>query len=266
MANPLYLFGAGTAWATQKTDSQGNIITNPPPMLISGIQDISIDVSADMKEAFGQNSFALVSARGKQKIAVKIKNLQVHGRLWNAFYFGQTLTTGIYEAVYDSTGIAIPATPFTVTVSSTAADATHVQIPNSGTYGYNLGVRDSNGLPYGRVASGPTTGQYSLSGGVYTFAAADAGKTVYIDYNYTATSTVAQQLVVQNQLMGQSPYFQLDIKIPSPLGGSVNYTFPNCVTTKLGISTKLDDFIYPEIDISVFAPGGVSPFTITWSN
>jgi len=267
MANPLYLFGAGTAWATQQTDSQGNTIANPPPILIAGMQDISIDGSADIKELFGQNSFALAVARGKQKLAVKIKNAQLHGRLWNALYFGQSLSTATYNAVYDSTGIAIPATPFTVTVSTAAADTTHVQIPDAaGIYGYNLGVRDSNGLPYARVASAPTTGQYSLTGGAYLFAAADVGKTVYIDYNYTATSTVAQKLVVQNQLMGQSPYFQLDIKIPSPLGGAVNLTFPNCVSTKFALATKLDDFTYPEFDVSAFAPGQSSPFTISWSN
>ncbi len=266
MANPIYLFGAGTAWVTQQTDSQGNTITNPPPILVAAIQDISIDGSADIKELFGQNSYALAVARGKQKLGIKIKNAQLHGRLWNALYFGQTLASGIYDAVYDTTGIAIPTSPFQVTVSSAAADATHVQIPNSGTYGYGLGVRDPNGLPYAQVASGPTTGQYSRTGGVYTFAAADATKVVYIDFNYTATSTVAQKLVVQNQLMGQAPYFQLDIKIPSPLGGAVNVTFPNCVSTKFTFASKLDDFIYPEFDMSAFAPGQTSPMTISWSN
>lgn len=266
MPNPLYVFGAGTAWVTQQTDSQGNVIVNPPPILIAGQQDISIDGSADIKELYGQNSWALAVARGKQKLAIKIKSAQIHGRLWNALYFGQTLSSGIYDAVYDTTGIAIPSTPFTVTVSSAAADATHVQIPNSGTYGYNLGVRDSNGLPYARVASGPITRQYSLTGGVYTFATADVGNTVFIDYNYTATSTVAQKLIVQNQLMGQSPYFQLDVKLPSPLGGSMDLTFPNCVSTKFTLATKLDDFTYPEFDISAFAPGQTSPFTISWSN
>jgi hypothetical protein len=265
MANPLYPFGAGTAWVTQQTDSQGNTVTNPTPILIAGIQDISIDGSADVKELYGSNSFALAVARGKQKLAIKIKNAQLHGRLWNAIYFGQTLSAAMYEQVFDTTGIAIPTTPFTVTVSATAADTTHVQIPNSGTYGYNLGVRDSNNLPYDRVASAPTTGQYSLTGGVYTFAAADVAKTVFIDYNYTATSTVARKLVAQNTLMGLVPYFQLDIKIPSPLGGALNVTFPNCCATKFGIATKLDDFMVPEFDISAFAPGQSSPFTMEWS-
>lgn len=35
-----------------------------------------------------------------------------------------------------------------------------------------------------KVTGVPTTGQYSVSNGVYTFAAADAGKSVYISYGY----------------------------------------------------------------------------------
>lgn len=261
---PQYVFGPGIAWITPVQDANGNTVANPTPILVAGIQDISLDMSAEVKELYGTNSFALAIGRGKQKMGIKIKNAQVHGRLWNQLFFGQTVAAGIYDDVYDTTGIAIPSSPFQITITSGAPSATNVQIPSSGTFGYLLNVRDGNNLPYNRVASAPATGQFSIASSTLTFAAADVGKIVYIDFNYTATSTVAQKLAIQNLPMGAAPIFQFDMKIPY-LGNTFNATFPNCMATKAGLATKLDDFAYPEFDISAFAPGGVGVGTLSWS-
>lgn len=256
MTVPQYVFGSGVAWCTPLTDYQGTAIANPSPFLIAGLQDVSLDLSAEMKELRGTNAFPLAIGRGKQKIDVKIKNAQVNGRIWNALFFGQyaNQSAGIYDAVFDQAGALIPATPFQITPT----------IPGSGTWGYNLGVRDANNLPYVRVASGPTTGQYSVAAGVYTFATADVGKTVYIDYNYTGTSTVAQKLVIGNPIMGQAPTFQFDLKIPYN-GNVLNVTLFSCVSTKFGLATKLDDFTYPEFDLSAQGPGGAAIGEMSWS-
>jgi hypothetical protein len=251
---PQYVFGPGVAWITQNTDAFGNTISNPSPILIAAMQDVSLDMSAEVKELYGTNSFAIAIGRGKQKLGIKIKNAQVHGRLWNSLFFGQTLTAGIYNAVYDVTGAAIPGTPFQITPT----------VPGSGTFGYDLGVRDVNNLPFARVASAPATGQYSVTSGVYLFASADTGKTVYISYNYTATSTVAQKLAIQNLPMGFAPTFQFDLTVPYN-GNVLNATFPNCMATKVALATKLDDFAYPEFDISAFAPGSAGVGTLSWS-
>lgn len=236
------------------TDAFGAAIANPSPILVAGMQDISLDLSAEMKELYGTGSMPLAIGRGKQKVNVKIKNAQVHGRLWNALFFGQTLAAGIYDTVFDGTGSVIPTTPYQVTPTP----------PSSGTWGYNLGVRDANNLPLQRVASGPTTGQYTVASGVYTFAAADAGKTVYIDYQYTATSTVAQKLPIANVPMGSAPTFQFDMRIPYQ-GNVFNATFPSCVATKLTLATKLDDFALPEFDFGAQAPGSAAIGTLSWS-
>jgi hypothetical protein len=261
---PQYVFGPGIGWITPLTDSGGNAIANPSPILVAGLQDISLDLSAEVKELYGTNSYAIAIGRGKQKLAVKVKNAQVHGRLWNSLFFGQTLAAGIYDAVYDTTGIAIPATPFQITMTSASGSATNIQVPASGTFGYLLSVRDVNNLPYARVASAPATGQFSITGSTITFAAADTGKTVYIDFNYTATSTVAQSLLIANQPMGYAPTFQFDMKIPYQ-GNVMNATLYSCMATKAGLATKLDDFTYPEFDFSAFAPGAASVGKLSWS-
>jgi hypothetical protein len=257
MALPQYVFGPGIAWITPTQDAFGNAIAlaSASPMLIGAIQDIDLDLSAEVKELYGSQSFALAIGRGKQKMGIKIKNGQVFGALWNSLFFGQTLTSQTYDMVFDTAGAAIPATPFTITVTP----------PNTGTWVYNLGVRDANGIPLTRIPTGtPTTGQYTVAAGAYIFATADSGKTVYIDYQYTATSTVAKRIDIQNLPMGAMPLFRFDMKIPY-LGNTFAATFPYCTSTSAKLATKLDDFTYPEFDLSAFAPGGVSPGTLSWS-
>src|SRR5581483_11374955 len=97
--------------------------------------------------------------------------------LLSALGTGQTTSTGITALYDDATGAAIPATPYQITPT----------VPSSGTWLADLGVVDINGNPYTRVASAPATGQYSVAAGVYTFAAADTGKTVYINFRYTVS-------------------------------------------------------------------------------
>ena len=66
----------------------------------------------------------------------------------------------------------IPATPFQYTA-----------LQQQGTWGQDDGhtIAGVAGVP---VASAPTTGQYSVVNGLYTFAAADVGKSVVLNYSY----------------------------------------------------------------------------------
>lgn len=237
-----FLFGAGVFWGTPLMDAAGNAIANPTPVQLGVMQDISLDISFDTKELYGQSQFPVAVGRGKGKMAGNAKVAQISGAAINSLVFGQTMTKGIVSDYYDVTGVAIPATPFAVTITP----------PSSGTFSYDLGVRDANGLPMTRVASTPTTGQYSMSAGVYTFAAADTGNMVFISYQYTATSTTANKSTVHNVLMGQAPVFKGDLYLPYG-GKSLIITIPNCIASKFSIATKQDDFVVPEFGFSGFA-------------
>jgi hypothetical protein len=241
---PQYLFGPGQAWGTPLTDSQGNNIVTPSPVLFAAAQDVSLDIGFETKLLHGTGQFPLAVGRGKGKVSGKIKNAQVNGALWNAVIFGQTLTNGIYSAVYDTTGALIPTTPFQITPT----------VPSSGTWAADFGVRDANGIPQVRVASTPAAGQYSVSAGVYTFAGADTGQRRFIDYGYTATSTVAKRSTVVNVPMGYAPTFKLDLNIAYQ-GKSLHVTLLNCIATKLNLATKLDDYAMPEFDFEAFVDG-----------
>ena len=236
------IFGAGVLWSAATTDAYGNAIANPTPVQFGVCQEIALDFSFDTKKLYGQLQFPVAIGRGKSSAGIKVKAAQVNGLLLNSIVFGQTLVTGTLSDVYDVTGTAIPTTPFTITPT----------VPVSGTWATDLGVRNAAGAPMIRVASAPTTGQYSVAAGVYTFAAADTTLVVFISYQYTATSTVAKKSALINLPMGYAPQFRIDMYMPFQ-GKALVWTFPNCVASKLSLATKLDDFTIPEIDADVFA-------------
>lgn len=246
------VFGSGFLYGVPTADATGAAIANPTPVQFGVLQDVSVDMSFDNKLLHGQNQFPVAVGRGKGKIGCKAKFAQINGALFNSLFFGGTNSAGILSANNDLVGIAIPATPFTITLSTTNTAITR-QIPNAGTFFRDLGVRGPTGIPFTRVASAPATGQYTVSGvGVYVFAAADAAIVVYINYEYTATSTVAQNQIVVNQQMGTAPTFVAVLN--QPYGGkTLHVRLYQCISSKLSLSSKNDDFTIPELDFDAFA-------------
>lgn len=235
-------FGSGLLWGIPLTDAAGAAITTPTPVLFGALQDVSVDFNFDVKELHGQYQFPLDVARGKGKIGGKSAFAQLNGAMVNSLFFGQTLNTGITGVKFDTAGSAIPATPFQITVTP----------PDSGVFLEDLGVRNSNGLAMTRVASAPAEGQYSVASGVYTFAAADTGKTVYISYSYTATVAGSKKISVQNQILGNVPTFKATFSMPYK-GKQATIILPACTSTKLGFATKLDDYLMPNFEFSAYA-------------
>lgn len=251
-----YAFGSGNLFVTQLQDAQGNSVSNPTPYPLMTLQEGSIDMSSDLKELYGQNQFAVAVGRGKTKIGVKVKPARIIAGVWNSLYFGQTLNTGLIANYTDTAGAAIPTTPFQITITP----------PSSGTYAADLGVIDWNGQPMKRVASSPATGQYSVnvSTGVYTFNSGDTGKTVYINFQYSASVTGAQKMDVSNLPMGYAPRFKADLTV-SYLGKLTTFSFPSAISTKFSIGFKNEDFAIPEFDFSAFDDGTGKVLTLSTS-
>lgn len=258
------IYGSGVLIGTPLTDYTGTAIANPTPVQFGVCQEISIDVSFDTKMLYGQQQFPVAVGRGKGKVSGKVKGAQVNGALFNSIMFGQTLTTGIVSDVYDTVGIAVPTTPFTITASTAAASLTTINIPASGVWSADLGVRNAAGVPMTRVAAAPTTGQYTVAAGVYLFAGADVGLQVYISFQYTATSTVAKKSTLTNPLLGYAPTFKADIYLPYN-GKSLIWTLNNCLASKISLATKLDDFSIPEFGFDAFADASGNVLTYAMS-
>lgn len=239
-----YAFGAGTMYVTPLQDSSGTAISNPTPMKLMELQEGSFDFGAESKKLYGQNSFPAAVGIAKRNIGVKVKNARILAKAWNALFFGQTVTAGIIGVRTDTTGAAIPTTPYQITPT----------VPSSGTWQADLGVLNASGTPMTRVASAPATGQYSVSAGVYTFAAADTGLTVYINFRYTATSTTASKQAVSNQPMGYAPLFSCDLSVIYQ-GKETYFGLPACMASKMGIAFKNDDFMVPEFEFEAMDNG-----------
>ena len=235
-------FGAGDFFATALTDAQGNPLTNATPVRIMGMQEASLEFSGELKKFHGQNKYAIAVAQGKVDVNGKVKGALVNGLALNNMFFGQTLTAGTMKALYaDTTGSLIPATPFTITVTP----------PSSGTISEDLGVIGDDGIPLVKVASAPTTGQYSVAGAVYTFAAADTGRKVYISYAYTYTLASAKRISLSNLAMGYMPTFKAHY-LTSFQGKRALVVLANVIAPKLSMfAGKNDDFSVPEIEYSV---------------
>lgn len=242
----MYLFGSGLLWGTPLTDASGAALAVPTPLIFGTLQDTEIDIKFELKQLHGGNQFAVAVGRGKGQVSGKCKLADIRAGFFETIVFGVAGSAGLNGAVFDTVGVAVPASPFQVTVTP----------PASGTWAADLGVIDSaTGRQYTRVASAPATGQYTVSAGVYTFAAADTGRVLYVNYRYTAASTVARRMAITNLPMGYAPTFRADFYGPYQ-GKSAVLTLNNCISEGIKIAAKNDDFAVPEMGFQAFADAG----------
>lgn len=246
-----YNFGSGSLYGIPTVDATGTAVVNPTPERFGVLQEVSAEFSFENKMLYGSQQFPVTVGRGKGKVSIKAKAAQIRAALFNSIFFGQTMSNNIVAAKNETTAKAIPATPFTITASTVDA-ATTFAVPSTGTWSRDLGIIDSSGRTYTRVASAPATGQYTVAAGVYVFAAADTALMVYISYEYTATLATAKQFSLNNQAMGYAPQFMCVLSNQFN-GGNMHMRFPACIASKLSMPLKNDDFIIPEFDVDAFA-------------
>ena len=237
----------------------GNLAVNPTPQRLLTLQDLSLDVSQELVEQRGQFKFPDDVAPGDMKITGKISTGRWSIDMINQVFFADTTAANSQQIATQNA--SIPAsTPFTVTVT------------NSATFGKDLGVQYVGAPPAGnqqqlaRVTGTPTTGQYSVSAGVYTFAAADEGLAVQISYEYLPATAAGHTNQVNNQLMGYGPtleiYFQQTYNETSAgLASIIHLTTVRF--SKLSAPKKRKGYLNTELDFEAYAnaAGLVMEFT-----
>lgn len=236
-------FGAGIIFATP---SAGNLPIDPTPQQAGIIQDLSVDISGDIKSLFGQYQWPVDSAIGKREIKGTFNFAQITNQFLNQLFFADVITPGTIATAYQEGPTVIPTTPYEITVT------------HSATFVVDQGViNTTTGVGMIQVASGPITGQYSVAAGVYTFAAADAGTHVLISYGWTAAS-VGSTLTTANHVMGWGPVVNMTIPF---LYESANFAMnlPNARLGKISIKTKLDDYAMMSTEFAAFAGAGQNP-------
>jgi hypothetical protein len=240
----MYSFGSGVLIGTRSD------IANATPVNFGLVQEVTIDQSASVKEIYGQFQYPLAGARGTIKTTGKAKVARISGLAFANLYYGISPASGQLATAFAEAASVPASSPYTVTVlnESTFVDDDGV-------------VYAATGLPLTKVASSPAAGQYSVSAGVYTFAAADEGKAVLASYIYTLPSS-GQKIAVTNQLIGTTPTFQA-LFYTTFQGQAVTLKLNNCISSKLSFGTKLEDFSMPEFDFACFADA--SGDVMTWS-
>jgi hypothetical protein len=231
----MFEFGSGTLWGFP---AGGNTAANPTPMKFGTLQDVSLDISGDVKQLYGQKQFPEAVARGKCKITGKAKFASINGKMLNDLFFGQTVAAGMTQVALDEIKTV------------TAGSAT---VTNSAQFVQDWGVRyTATGLPLTKVASAPALGQYSVAAGVYTFNTGDNGTNVVaISYSFTVAAS-GTSLKISNQLMGFAPTIQVLLENVYN-SNQFNVLLYSVVASKLTFATKQEDFIIPEFDFEAFA-------------
>lgn len=229
-----YAFGTGTLFGV-RTD-----LSTPTPVQFGAVHDVTVDINFTLKELYGQSQFALAIARSAAKITGKAKFARINGALFNNLFFGQSLLTGQKVTAAGEAHTVPAAGPFAVTVA------------NAGAFVDDLGVMyQASGLALTRVDTPAGAGQYSVAAGVYSFDAADANAGVLISYTYTIAGTGAK-LTVTNPLSGTAPIFKA-VLYESFQGKTLQLELLQCVSSKLSLPAKQEDYMQAELDFSAFA-------------
>lgn len=235
-------FGSGKLIAVPTHLADGTAIATPTPVVLGTMQEVTLDLSVEIKTLYGSKRYPIAVGQGKGKTEIKAKYAEIDGGILGSLFFGKAATAGIKAAVFDSAA-TIPASPYTLTVSP----------PNTGDFVSDLGVMNAEtGIQLTRVAGAPATGEYSVDGdGVYTFAAADTGDAVKISYEYSA-ATGGKIWTMTNETMGYTPSFTLLLQNGYD-GKNLVCKLNRCVSGKLGLPLKSDDFAVYDFEAEAFA-------------
>lgn len=236
-------FGSGNLIAVPTYDSNGAAVANPTPVILGTMQEVTIDLSVELKSLYGSQRYPIAVGQGHGTTSISAKYADIDAGVLGSLFYGKQPVVGIKNAVINPAAMAIPATPYQITVAP----------PSSGTFVADLGVRFSaTGVQLTRVASAPVAGQYAVNGsGQYTFASADTGKLVVINYEYSA-ATGGQVFNLSNDLMGFTPAFSMILQNVY-LGKTLVMKLNQCVSGQLNLPLKSDDFAVYDFSAQAFA-------------
>ena len=109
-----YQFGSGVATITPAG------VSNPTPLNIGLLQEISVNSSRTLKELHGQYADAIAIGAGTRKWTGKAKVARFGFSVFNALYLGATASAGTTLTAVAEAHAVPAATPFTVTVTNSA--------------------------------------------------------------------------------------------------------------------------------------------------
>jgi hypothetical protein len=165
---------------------------------------------------------------------------------------GTNIAAGTTVASLTSTTVTLSqAVTGTVASGASITFGPSITVANAATFIEDAGViYAATGIQLKCVASAPTTGQYAVNAGVYTFAAADAG--LFVLPSYVCTKTTGNNFTYYAQPMGFRPTFMIVASNPSRTnnpaypGTGFSLTVWNAGIDKFSLDFKNEDWTIPE--------------------
>lgn len=231
-----YAFGSGVLYGRETTSNA------PTPVRFGGLQGATVDIAFTQKELYGQYQFPIALARGTAKITGRASFAQFNAQSFNDLFFGQSAP---------ATGSVITQSAEAQTISSNNVTVSH--------NGANVFLRDlgvvlaSDGTIFTRATSITANYQYTVNEttGNYTFCSNQNNANVKVSYQWNDTSN-GKTITMTNQLLGTSPQF-LVVLTEVFQSKKLTLTLNACMSSKLTLATRLEDFIIPDFDFSAFA-------------
>ncbi len=213
------------------------------PIQFASLQEVTPQF--DFRKVMPSTQFASPTGRALNvglDMKFKAKSGQVNGLLMSSLFFGQALSAGSILLAKD-VEVTVPATaPYEVTVT-----------PPSGAYYRNLGAQlSAAGSPMALVAGTPNAGEYALAVTVYTFAAADAGKVVILNYLYTATT--GNKITLPNAFKQPAPLFEMVLN-GSYESKQMTWILGACTSRMLSLPMAIEKISIPDFEIDVLGDG-----------
>lgn len=210
------------------------------PVRFGALQGVTVDFAFTQKELYGQYQFPLALARGTGKITGKADFAQFNAQVFNDLFFGAgSVATGTTRVVQSE------ACTVTANIATAVFGANFVQ---------DLGVtRASDGAVFTATANAPVGLQYACnaSTGVYTFNNTQNGVAVLLNYSY-ADAVNGKKITITNQLLGSAPQF-LAVFTQTFQNKTLTVVLNACMSSKLSLVTKTEDFTIPAFDFSAFS-------------
>lgn len=251
-----YSFGSGTLYGR----ATGNV--NATPVQFGTLQDVGIDISFTTKGLFGQYAFARAIGRGQGKITGKASFGQFTAVLFNDLFLNGNTVGGVPGNANAATSLEAGSQrvaqdePWTI---GSGGNHAIVVTPHNGTkFVYDLGVcYAANGVAFTKTGFQNGPGTYNVvedgtaNAGAYNFNSTESGVLVLVNYVWNAN---AQGITIPmtNQRVGVAPEFLIVFR-ESFNGKDATIILNSCISSKLSLATKIEDFTIPSFDFEAKA-------------
>lgn len=216
---------------------------NPTPFQIARLRDCSLKMAKDTKALEVDRVLPIDKAWAGLSLKLTAKNAEWRADAIAAVFAGfATQSTGRMIGV-DREPATIPTNPYTVVAANVTG---HVDL---GVEDVTASIAAGHRVFLKRVASAPTTGQYSVSAGSYVFAAADQGHNVMLRYYYSNAGGAT--LTLKNIAPRLDPSFTCTVFNTNAAGKDYGFSFVNAHVDSLGLAFKLKDWNEQDVEVDI---------------